>query len=750
MRMSLEHLCVVPLLRLVARISLPGRTGRSARRRLCLTPFPEALEPRLVLAGGVTYTWIAAGDGTSFNDPNNWSHPGPYGSVGVPGVPTQGSNLDFPALATLPLNSPTTINFNSSFNSFPVNQLTIDDSYTFTGNGITVGSSIVVANPYFGKPTNTTLDLSNVTFARQAAIYTQRNSILTIGSSTDLTGVQLIMQGGLTTGGSGQVVIDTQSITDPQFGFTLQTFEVGGGTVTLGTTMDFSNSLFQVDTGASLQVADNAAVKVGSLSGSGTVDLEGTGAANDTTSLTAFTPAGESDQFTGSIDGAGALTMQGNGTLTLGGIDLSGDSGLDVVLGTLDVDGPITADTLNVGAGTFGGVGSWDFSGPVTFQSGSTFDVALNGLAAGTQSTQLISGDSTTGINLGNSTLTGTVNYQYQAGDQFTIATGPLVQGVFQNVVNGLVFLNGNILFAVTYSSTGVTLTAQQSLSTTQLSSSISPTHPGQPVTFTAAVSTRTMAVTSGTVTFMMGGTAMATEPVTAAGTASLTTTSLPLGSSAITAVFNGVSNILGSTSASLAQVVVPYSTITTVTSSMNPSRIGQAVTLTAIVTADGMAVTSGTVSFTRGNQRIGIATLGANGTATLTTTSLPQGNVRIQAAYTGNPDNFGSVSQGYIQVVARSATITTLTATTRVQPNGRVRQVLMAAVNVVGVIGLTPSGTVVFRRNGRVLGRARIVNGTATLVIPLRIPARGRFVASYQSTRRYRGSTSVPLVLPA
>ena len=90
--------------------------------------------------------------------------------------------------------------------------------------------------------------------------------------------------------------------------------------------MDFSNTLFQVDANASLDVADDAAVKVGSLSGSGTVDLEGTGAANDTTSLTAYTPVGESDQFTGSVDGLGQFALAGNGTLTLGGIDF-GDGG---------------------------------------------------------------------------------------------------------------------------------------------------------------------------------------------------------------------------------------------------------------------------------------------------------------------------------------------------------------------------------------------------------------------------------------
>ena len=76
--------------------------------------------------------------------------------------------------------------------------------------------------------------------------------------------------------------------------------------------------------------------------------------------------------------------------------------------------------------------------------------------------------------------------------------------------------------------------------------------------------------------------------------------------------MFNGVSNILGSTSKPVTQVVVPYHTLTTISSSMNPSRTGQPVTLTATVTADGMPVTSGTVTFTRGSQFLGRATLGA------------------------------------------------------------------------------------------------------------------------------------------
>ena len=271
--MSLKHLCVASMLRLVARVSPASRVPSGARRR-GLRPFAEALEPRLALDGSSTYTWTALGDGASFNDPNNWSHVGPLGGgVGVTGVPSLGSNLVFPPFSWLPANSPTTINFNGMYGGYPFNSIQIDGSYTFTGNGVAVGSGIIVANPSFGGPTVANIQLTGVTLGRQATIYTQQNSTLILGNATNPTGFQFTLQGGLSKGGGGQLIIDTQSIIDPRFGFSLQTFEVAGGVVTLATSMDFSNTLFQVNPGTGLDVVDGAAVKVGSLSGSGTVHL---------------------------------------------------------------------------------------------------------------------------------------------------------------------------------------------------------------------------------------------------------------------------------------------------------------------------------------------------------------------------------------------------------------------------------------------------------------------------------------------
>ena len=576
-----------------------------------MQPVPEVLESRLTLNGSITtYTWTALGDGVTWNDPNNWSHVGIIPPFGVTGVPTAGSNIVFPPIYSLPVNSSTTINFNSPYSSFPIGLFTIEGSYTFQGNPITINNGVIVVNAP-GGPTDATLLLSGLTMTPQTTIYTNQGSTLNLANANDPTGLQLTLQNGVTKGGGGQLLIDTESVRVPYVGFGLQPFEIAGGSVTIGVSSTYIGSRFVVDSGGGLDVSDNAALSIGALSGTGTVNLGGTTAANDTTSLTVLEPVVQSDVFSGLIDGLGQFLLKGNGTLTTGAIDFGDAGGIQVLLGTLIANGAVSVGSLSVQNGaTFGGVGSWYFGGPAVFQSNSSFNVTLNGITPGSQYTQLVDADTATGINLGSSSLTGSVNYQYQAGDSFTIATGQRLQGVFQNVVSSRVVLGNNVPFAVGYSGSSVTLTALQSVSTTQLTTSINPSNPGLPVTFTATVSTRTKSVTAGTVSFMQGGAILATIPLTSAGTASFTTSGLPLGATTIGAVYSGGTGILGSTSPAVTESVVPYTTATALASSSNPSRTAQPVTFTASVTANGSPVASGTVKFTRGKNLLGTVAL--------------------------------------------------------------------------------------------------------------------------------------------
>ena len=749
--MPLKHLWIVSRFRWGRRPGLESAAAGRARRRL--RPGPEFLEPRLTpssFPNASTYVWTALGDKMSWNDPNNWSHFGPQIGVPLTGTPTAGSNIVFPPVVNLPLGSPTTINFNTISGpiNFPINTLTIQDSYTFQGNPVTIGNSVFVFN-HAGGVTDATILLSGVTLGRGASIFTERGSTLNLASTSNPTGLQLNLQGGASKSGGGQLVIDTSNVFD-HVGSGLQSFEVSGGTVTLGVSVVFTGTKFLVDNGAELALAGGVAAKVGSIAGAGLVELEGTTATAAQTSLTAVVPVQDSDQLTGSIAGLGQFLKDGNGTLTAGSINFGGAGSVQVLLGTLDMDGALNVGSLQVGNGsTFGGLGAWHVSGPAAFQAGSTFAVTLDGLTAGTGYTQLADGDSTSGINLGNSTLSATIGYEYQAGDQFTIATGPLIQGQFRNVVNGMVVLANNVPFAVSYSRTAVTLTALQSLSTTRLTGSPNPSHPGQPVAFTATVSTRTAPVTTGTVSFEQGSTVLATVPLSGSGTSTFTTSVLPLGSTAITAVYDGVAGILGSTSQAWTQAVVPYSTATRVTSSANPSRPGQPLTFTASVIAAGMPVTSGTVSFTRGNQLLGTVPLGTDGTASLTVSTLPVGSGRIQGVFNGTANDLPSLSPFLIQAVDRFTTTTSLILTTQARANGRVSFVLVATVASDGATGQSPSGTVVFRRNGRSLGRVRLNGGTAVLVIGRHAPRRGVYIGAFQGSSRFSPSTSAPLNFP-
>jgi hypothetical protein len=88
--------------------------------------------------------------------------------------------------------------------------------------------------------------------------------------------------------------------------------------------------------------------------------------------------------------------------------------------------------------------------------------------------------------------------------------------------------------------------------------------------------------------------------------------------------------------------------TTTTLSSSQNPSSVGQPVKLTAKVT--GFSPT-GTVTFFDGDTMIGTGTLAA-GRATFTTFSLTVGSHSITARYSGDTMNFASTSAALMQAV--------------------------------------------------------------------------------------------------
>ena len=92
-----------------------------------------------------------------------------------------------------------------------------------------------------------------------------------------------------------------------------------------------------------------------------------------------------------------------------------------------------------------------------------------------------------------------------------------------------------------------------QTRTTTSITSSLNPSKQGQPVTFTAKISSTTVMPT-GPVTFSIGYTYLGTAQLSG-GTAKFTTSTLPMGASRVKVTYNGNSNIAKS-SASVLQAV--------------------------------------------------------------------------------------------------------------------------------------------------------------------------------------------------
>src|SRR5262249_10107459 len=165
----------------------------------------------------------------------------------------------------------------------------------------------------------------------------------------------------------------------------------------------------------------------------------------------------------------------------------------------------------------------------------------------------------------------------------------------------------------------------------------------GQAETLTATV-VAPAGVPTGTVTFLDGTTVLGTAQVNAAGQAMLPV-SLGVGNHQLTAVYGGAAAFAGSTSAAAAVTVNPAATTLALASSVNPAATGQAVTFRVGVTAvaPGAGTPTGTVTFKDGGVILGTFAVGADGTATLTTSFAAAGGHVITAVYNGDPNFVGS-----------------------------------------------------------------------------------------------------------
>ena len=285
---------------------------------------------------------------------------------------------------------------------------------------------------------------------------------------------------------------------------------------------------------------------------------------------------------------------------------------------------------------------------------------------------------------------------------------------------------------------------------TVTLVSSLNPANFGQTVTLTATVTTGAgTGSLTGTVAFTDGATVLAASLPLHAGVATFTTTAFAVGLHSLTASYSGDAGHFASTSTPALSQIVNEATVTSLTSSANPSQGGANVTFTAVVAASsgGGVAPDGNVIFSDGATVIGTAVLSGSGIASFSTTALANGTHSITAAYGGDAANYilGSSSNVVTQNVQGSSTTVLNSAPN--PSNFGTPVTLVAAVTPTGSVAAT--GAVNFFDGGIQIGSVNLVTAseTATLVTASLATGQHSITAAYQGGPGNSASTSAPVI---
>jgi hypothetical protein len=440
-------------------------------------------------------------------------------------------------------------------------------------------------------------------------------------------------------------------------------------------------------------------------------------------------------------DGAsiGSGTLSG-GTATFATSDLSvgthtitvsyaGDSNFTAsasgnLLQTVNQDGSMSSVTSSANPTVFGQM--------VTF----TATVLASAPGAGTPTGTVTFNDG--GISIGSGTL---------SGGRAAFATSSLSAGTHTITVS----YSGDSNFTGSLSSS-IAQTVNQTVegTTTMLASSADPSVFGQSVTFTATVTpTSGSGTPTGTVTFKDGAATLGTA-LLSSGRAMFSTSSLAVGNHSITASYGGDPDFTGSASIALTQTVTKDSTTTTLTSSANPSLLGQAVTFTATVAANapGSRTPTGTVTFKSVKTTLATVVLDGTGHAAFTTSSAPAGTVSVTAVYNGD-GNFLTSTGGIVQTVISNKSSTTTTIASSLNPSKSGQAVTFTATVTPSGSGRTstPTGTVTFFDGKITLGTATLSGaGIATLTKSNLSVGNHQIFAKYGGDSNFNSSTSPSL----
>ncbi|HLJ96973.1 MAG TPA: Ig-like domain-containing protein, partial [Gemmataceae bacterium] len=358
----------------------------------------------------------------------------------------------------------------------------------------------------------------------------------------------------------------------------------------------------------------------------------------------------------------------------------------------------------------------------------------------------------------GAGTPTGTVQFQIDGSDAGSPVSVTITGGVITASFSTASLTAGSYTITASYSgdssfagSRGTLASGQtvnQTAAAVQVVSSANASVFGQNVTFTATISAQDPGTPAGTVQFKIDGSDAGTPvSVTTLGgvtTASFGTSSLTVGSHAITASYSGGGNF-SSGSGTLADglTVKQAGTSTLVVSSADTAVFGQAVTFTATIsiTAPGAGTPSGTVQFqidgSDAGAPVNVTISGGVITASLSRT-LAVGSHAITASYSGDTSFAASSATAFTQIVNKASTA--ILVVSSVSPSVWSQSIKFTAT-VTGNASISPTGMVIFSDGGTSIAQGTL--STSGGITTASFSTANLAVGNHSITASYSGDTN-------
>ncbi len=538
----------------------------------------------------------------------------------------------------------------------------------YDGDGSSSSAIVFVSQGQFnltGDLPSATLNLTasgvpfNVTGAGEHQLQSlQGTGGVLIDSGSTLTFVTAFSTYAGPTSGSGNIRIASGAITFNATGAHTGTTTVEG-TLTLGSSVDFTSSAFTVGSGGTLTKGSGSS-SIGSLAGEGSVSL------GASTSLTAGSN-NTTTTFSGTFSGSGTFTKAGSGTLTLSGVSSGFSGGITLSAGAITA-----GDNEALGTGAFAMSDSTTLSftpsltiaNEVNFSGSNTLSISsgsstLSGVLAGTGALSKTGGGTLIFSGVSN-TYSGTTS----------IAAGSLALASGSNLVSSAITVEASATLEKqlgTGTSTIGSLAASSSLATVSLASSttLSIGDDDTSTEFAGGVTGAGVVEKIGTGTLTLsgsndytGGTTLTSGTISAGSSSALgaSSGSLSMASGTTLAMSSGVSLANGITLTGTDTVAVASGTAT----------------LTGIITSTGSLVKTGAgvLSLTGSNDYSGGTTLsagtisaGSNSALGASSGSLSMADATTLTLVSGvslpNPISVGGGNEGSLNVSSGTATLT-------------------------------------------------------------------------------------------